>query len=34
LLSQEDDYVKKVCDEIIKFKPDLVITEKGKKKKF
>ena len=29
LLAQEDEYVKKVCDEIIKFKPDIVITEKG-----
>mmetsp|Transcript_58166 Transcript_58166/g.100975 ORF Transcript_58166/g.100975 Transcript_58166/m.100975 type:complete len:555 (+) Transcript_58166:122-1786(+) len=29
LLQQEEDEMKKVCDEIIKVKPDLVITEKG-----
>lgn len=29
LLKLEDEYIKKVCDDIIKFKPDLVITEKG-----
>jgi len=29
LLKQEEDYIAKVCNEIIKFKPDLVFTEKG-----
>jgi len=29
LLQQEEDEMKKVCDDIIKVKPDLVITEKG-----
>merc|ERR1712151_817655 len=29
LLQQEEDEMKKVCDDIIKIKPDLVITEKG-----
>lgn len=29
LLGQEDKFVKKLCDDIIKLKPDLVITEKG-----
>merc|ERR1719329_1401384 len=29
LLQQEEDEMKKVCDEIIAVKPDLVITEKG-----
>merc|ERR1719215_1766324 len=29
LLQQEEEEVKKVCDDIIKVKPDLVITEKG-----
>jgi len=28
-LEAEEAYIKKVCDEIIAFKPDLVITEKG-----
>jgi len=29
LLKQEEEYVEKMCNDIIKFKPDLVITEKG-----
>merc|ERR1712072_1253169 len=29
LLMQEEEEMKKVCDDIIKVKPDLVITEKG-----
>jgi len=29
LLKQEEDYVQRICNDIIKFKPDLVITEKG-----
>merc|ERR1719409_1308869 len=29
LLKQEEDEVKKVCDEILRVKPDPVITEKG-----
>eukprot|EP01121_Diplochlamys_sp_Union-15-3_P016944 TRINITY_DN586_c0_g1_i3.p1 TRINITY_DN586_c0_g1~~TRINITY_DN586_c0_g1_i3.p1 ORF type:complete len:545 (-),score=104.89 TRINITY_DN586_c0_g1_i3:74-1708(-) len=29
LLKEEEDYVKKLCDQILKFKPNLVITEKG-----
>jgi len=29
VLKQEEDYVKNMCEHIIKFKPDLVITEKG-----
>merc|ERR1719507_747238 len=29
LLQQEEDEMKKVCDDIIKIKPDVVITEKG-----
>ncbi|KAG2393585.1 hypothetical protein C9374_007116 [Naegleria lovaniensis] len=29
LLKMEDEWIKKTCDDIIKFKPDLVITEKG-----
>jgi len=29
ILEQEETYIKKMCDEIIAFKPDLVITEKG-----
>eukprot|EP00448_Togula_jolla_P008095 CAMPEP_0170600332 /NCGR_PEP_ID=MMETSP0224-20130122/17277_1 /TAXON_ID=285029 /ORGANISM="Togula jolla, Strain CCCM 725" /LENGTH=560 /DNA_ID=CAMNT_0010925049 /DNA_START=85 /DNA_END=1767 /DNA_ORIENTATION=+ len=29
LLQQEEEEIKKVCDDIIKVKPDLVITEKG-----
>jgi len=29
ILEMEETYIKKICDEIMKFKPDLVITEKG-----
>merc|ERR1719341_3001759 len=29
VLVMEEAYIKKICDEIIAFKPDLVITEKG-----
>merc|ERR1719369_1751427 len=29
ILQLEEEYIKKICDEIVKFKPDLVITEKG-----
>lgn len=29
VLEQEETYIKKICDEIIAFKPDLIITEKG-----
>merc|ERR1719232_1836025 len=29
ILEMEETYIKKICDEILKFKPDLVITEKG-----
>merc|ERR1712062_764688 len=29
ILEQEEAYIKKICGEIIAFKPDLVITEKG-----
>jgi len=29
ILEQEEAYIKKICDDIIAFKPDLVITEKG-----
>merc|ERR1712004_111413 len=29
ILEMEEAYIKKICDEIIAFKPDLVITEKG-----
>ncbi|KAL6051397.1 T-complex protein 1 subunit gamma [Balamuthia mandrillaris] len=29
LLKVEEEHMKKLCDDIIKFKPDLVITEKG-----
>ena len=29
ILQMEEEYIKKMCDEIIAFKPDLVITEKG-----
>merc|ERR1719499_1715161 len=28
-LEMEEAYIKKICDDILKFKPDLVITEKG-----
>eukprot|EP01138_Halocafeteria_seosinensis_P014108 gb/GECG01014406.1/.p1 GENE.gb/GECG01014406.1/~~gb/GECG01014406.1/.p1 ORF type:complete len:546 (+),score=87.50 gb/GECG01014406.1/:1-1638(+) len=29
ILKQEEDYVEKICADIIRFNPDLVITEKG-----
>lgn len=29
ILEQEEMFIKKMCDEIIAFKPDLIITEKG-----
>jgi T-complex protein 1 subunit gamma len=29
VLQQEESFIKKMCDDIIAFKPDLVITEKG-----
>lgn len=29
ILRQEEDFIRSMCDDIIKFKPDLVITEKG-----
>jgi T-complex protein 1 subunit gamma len=29
ILAQEEEYIKKICDEIIAHKPDLIITEKG-----
>merc|ERR1712066_488305 len=29
LLQQEEDEIRKICDDIIRVKPDLVITEKG-----
>lgn len=29
LLKLEEDYIKEICAEIIKHKPDVVITEKG-----
>lgn len=29
ILQQEEDFIKKMCEDIIAFKPDLVITEKG-----
>eukprot|EP01116_Phalansterium_solitarium_P014561 TRINITY_DN3228_c0_g1_i1.p2 TRINITY_DN3228_c0_g1~~TRINITY_DN3228_c0_g1_i1.p2 ORF type:complete len:552 (+),score=235.36 TRINITY_DN3228_c0_g1_i1:83-1738(+) len=29
ILRLEEEYIKSMCDDIIKFKPDLVITEKG-----
>ena len=29
VLAMEEEFVKKMCDDIIKFKPDLVVTEKG-----
>ena len=25
----EEEYIKKMCDEVVAYKPDLVITEKG-----
>lgn len=29
ILQLEEEYIEKVCSEIIAFKPDVVITEKG-----
>ena len=29
ILKMEEDYIEKICGELIQFKPDLVITEKG-----
>lgn len=29
LLEQEENYIRDICKQILKFKPDLVITEKG-----
>ncbi|KAJ8304883.1 hypothetical protein KUTeg_018466 [Tegillarca granosa] len=29
ILKMEEDYIQRICDDIIKVKPDLVITEKG-----
>ncbi len=29
LLKAEEEWVKNLCDQIVSFKPDLVITEKG-----
>jgi len=29
ILEQEENYIKQICDDIIAFKPDLVISEKG-----
>jgi T-complex protein 1 subunit gamma len=29
VLAMEEEYVRKMCEDIIKFKPDLVVTEKG-----
>ncbi len=29
LTQAEEEYVKKICDDIIAFKPDVVVTEKG-----
>lgn len=29
MLELEEEYIKSICDDIIKLKPDLVITEKG-----
>lgn len=29
LLQLEEDYVQRICNDIISLKPDLVITEKG-----
>lgn len=29
ILEQEEEYIKTICDQIIAFKPDVVITEKG-----
>ena len=29
ILQMEEEYIRKMCDEVVAFKPDLVITEKG-----
>jgi len=29
ILELEEEYIKKICDDIIRMKPDLIITEKG-----
>jgi T-complex protein 1 subunit gamma len=29
MLEIEEEYIRSVCDDIIRFKPDLVFTEKG-----
>lgn len=29
VLELEEEYIKSICDDIIKFKPDLIVTEKG-----
>ena len=29
ILQMEEEFIKKMCDEVIALKPDLVITEKG-----
>ena len=29
MLKQEEEHVRKMCDDIIAMKPDLIITEKG-----
>merc|ERR1711981_1533437 len=29
ILEMEESYIKKICDDILKFSPDLIITEKG-----
>ena len=29
ILKQEEDYIEKICGEIIALRPDIVITEKG-----
>ena len=29
ILQMEEEYIKKMCDEVVAYKPDLVITEKG-----
>ena len=29
LLKVEEEYIERICKNILKFKPDLVITEKG-----
>lgn len=30
LLKMEEEYIEQMCAEIIRFKPDLIVTEKGK----